>query len=317
MRAKGWMQDAVTMKTHLLRYFVALAEERHFGRAAQRLSITQPPLSVALKTLEQELGAVLMERDAKQVTLTPAGEAFLQEARKVLNQMQRAAEVVRGVAQGAQGRLNIGITGTMIYRQVPEYCRHFQTTRPLVQVCLHETATHDQLQASTDGQLDAGFLNISHAPDLLETLHIGEEPLVCCMPAGHALAGQARIDLQLLRDETFVMFARDVAPANYDNVISCLHHAGIHPNTTHAARQWLTVAALVSAGQGVALVPRCVERAGIAGVTYAPLQGVTVATPAYLAWRRDHTSPLLQAFVRSVQQQVAAHPSAAAENAHD
>lgn len=302
-----WMQDGTTMKTHLLRYFVALAEERHFGRAAQRLSITQPPLSVALKTLEQDFGVVLMERDAKQVTLTPAGEAFLHEARKVLTQMQRAAEVVRGVAQGAEGRLNIGITGTMIYRHVPEYCRSFQATRPLVQVCLHETSTHDQLQAIAGGQLDAGFLNISHAPELLETVLIGEEPLVCCMPTGHPLAGQRSIDLQLLREETFVMFARDVAPANYDNVISCLHQAGIHPNTTHAARQWLTVAALVSAGQGVALVPRCVERAGIAGVQYAPLQGVVVTTPAYLAWRRDHTSPLLKAFVHSVQQQVAMH----------
>lgn len=298
------MQDAVTMKTHLLRYFVALAEELHFGRAAQRLSITQPPLSMALKTLEKDLGVVLMERDAKRVTLTAAGEAFLAEARKVLNQIQHAAQVVRGVSQGWEGRLNIGITGSMIYRRVPAFCQHFQQDRPQAQVCLHETSTRDQLVAIASGQLDAGFLNVSHTPEALEVLPIGAEPLVCCMPASHPLSTQTALDLQLLRNETFVMFAREVAPANYDNVIACLQQFGIHPATSHAARQWLTVVALVSAGQGVALVPRCLEYAGMQGVKFVPLQGVSTSTPAYLVWRKDNASPLLQAFVHSVRQQL-------------
>ena len=113
----GWMQDIAFMKTHLLRYFVVLAEERHFGRAAQRLFITQPPLSTALKTLEEDLGVLLVERDAKHVQLTPAGEAFLLEARKVLAQLQRAADVVRSVAQGMEGRLDVGITGSIEARR--------------------------------------------------------------------------------------------------------------------------------------------------------------------------------------------------------
>lgn len=303
-RAGAWMQDANYMKTHLLRYFVALAEELHFGRAAQRLSITQPPLSMALKTLEQELGVVLMERDAKHVQLTPAGDAFLVEARKVLHQIQRAAEVVRGVAQGAEGRLNIGITGSMIYRHVPQLCQNFQQSRPLVELCLHEISTRDQLAAITNGQLDAGFLNLSRAPEAIDTLAIGDEPLVCCMPSDHPLAQGHSIDLKQLHAATFVMFARDVAPANYDNVIACLQQAGIHPHTTHAARQWLTVVALVSARQGVALVPQCLQRAGMHGVKFLTLEGEQCSTPAYLAWRRDRTSPLLRAFVASVQQQM-------------
>lgn len=298
-----WMQDAVTMKTHLLRYFVALAEERHFGRAAQRLSITQPPLSMALKALEQDLGVVLMERDAKHVSLTPAGTAFLAEARKVLHQIQRAAEVVRGVAQGMEGRLNIGITGSMIYRHVPDFCQQFQQGRPLVELCLHEISTRDQLLAIQEGQLDAGFLNLSPISETLDTLAIGDEPLVCCMPAHHPLAQGNSIDLQLLHDATFVMFSRDVAPANYDNVIACLQQAGIHPQTSHAARQWLTVVALVSTGHWVALVPQCMQRAGMQGVKFLSLQGVECFTPAYLVWRRDRVSPLLQAFVASVRQQ--------------
>ncbi|KOC30619.1 LysR family transcriptional regulator [Comamonas testosteroni] len=296
----------IMMKTHLLRYFVVLAEELHFGRAAQRLCITQPPLSMALKTLEQDLGAVLMERDAKNVRLTPAGEAFLHEARKVLAQLQHAAEVVRGVAQGLQGRLDIGITGSMVYRQVPGFCRAFRAERPLVELCLHEMSTRDQLQAIARGQIDCGFLNIGTPQDDIRTLSIGEEAFVCCLPSEHALAWRAEIDLRELAQDTFVMFAREVAPANYDNVIACLQQAGIHPHTRHAARQWLTVMALVSAGQGVALVPACMQTVGMNGVRFAALRGSRVSTPAVLAWRSQGMPAVLEAFVASVQNLVQA-----------
>jgi DNA-binding transcriptional LysR family regulator len=292
------VQDAISlapyppplMKTHLLRYF---------GRAAQRLCITQPPLSMALKTLEQDLGATLMERDAKNVRLTPAGEAFLTEARKVLAQLQHAADVVRGVAEGMQGRLDVGITGSMVYRQVPDF---FRAERPLVEVCLHEMSTREQLQAIASGQIDCGFLNIGTPPDGLQTLSIGEEPFVCCLPAAHPLARQPDIDLRELARDTFVMFAREVAPANYDNVIACLQHAGIHPHTRHAARQWLTVMALVSAEQGVALVPGCMQRVGMNGVVFVPLRGTQQAmTPAVMAWRADQPAAVLDAFIERVK----------------
>ncbi|QNN57757.1 LysR family transcriptional regulator [Diaphorobacter ruginosibacter] len=290
------------MKTHLLRYFVVLAEERHFGRAAQRLCITQPPLSTALKTLEEDLGVVLVERDAKHVMLTPAGDAFLLEARKVLAQMQRAADVVRSVAQGAEGRLDVGITGSMVYRNVPQYCNAFQLRRPQVELCMHEMSTGEQLRALASGDIDVGFLNIGYPPDELELLPLESETLVACLPQSHALAGDADLDLQQLAHEDFVMFARDVSPANYDNVIACMHQAGIHPRTTHAARQWLTVVALVSTGCGVALVPACMERAGINGVRFVPLRGVRMQTPAIMAWRRNDDRALLSALIETVRE---------------
>lgn len=298
----GWMQDIAFMKTHLLRYFVVLAEERHFGRAAQRLCITQPPLSTALKTLEEDLGVVLVERDAKHVMLTPAGDAFLLEARKVLAQMQRAADVVRSVAQGAEGRLDVGITGSMVYRNVPQYCNAFQLRRPQVELCMHEMSTGEQLRALASGDIDVGFLNIGYPPDELELLPLESETLVACLPQSHALAGDADLDLQQLAHEDFVMFARDVSPANYDNVIACMHQAGIHPRTTHAARQWLTVVALVSTGCGVALVPACMERAGINGVRFVPLRGVRMQTPAIMAWRRNDDRALLSALIETVRE---------------
>lgn len=298
------MQDATLMKTHLLRYFVALAEERHFGRAAQRLCITQPPLSMALKTLEEDLNVVLMERDAKNVRLTTAGEVFLHEARKVLAQMQHAAEVVRSVAAGQEGRLDIGITGSMVYRRVPAFCRAFRAQRPRVELCLREMSTHEQLQAIASGEIDCGFLNIGEPPEGMHTLSIGAEAFVCCLPEDHPQARQERIDLRTLAQESWVMFAREVAPANYDNVITCLQQAGIHPQTRHAARQWLTVMALVSSGQGVALVPDCMRHAGLHGVCFVPLVGVNAVTPAVMAWKAAHTNPLLQALVALVQEQV-------------
>ena len=295
------VQDATLMKTHLLRYFVALAEECHFGRAAQRLCITQPPLSMALKTLEEDLGVVLMERDAKHVRLTPAGEAFLHEARKVLAQIHHAAEVVRGVAAGQQGRLDIGITGSMVYRHVPDFCRAFRAQRPRVELCLHEMSTREQLQGLASGQIDCGFLNIAAPAEGLDAVQLGTEPFVCCLPSDHALAKQGSVDLHQLAHDDFVMFAREVAPANYDNVITCLQQAGIHPNTRHAARQWLTVMALVSAGQGVALVPACMQRVGMHGVRFVQLQGTPVYSPAALAWKAGHNNAVLQAFVALVQ----------------
>lgn len=289
------------MKTHLLRYFVVLAEELHFGRAASRLSITQPPLSVALKSLEQDLGVVLMVRDAKAVTLTAAGQAFLQEARKVLAQMQHAGDVARGMAQGRQGRLDLGMTGSMVYRQVPQWVNGFRQQRPLVEVCLSEMSSQEQLDALRSGRIDAGFVNTTHVGDAFETLAIGSEPLVCCLPQAHALAGLARIELQSLADESFVMFAREVAPANYDNVIACMQDAGIHPRTQHAARQWLTVIALVAAEQGVALVPACMAQTGLRGVSFVPLSRGRASIPACLVWRKAHTNQALQAFVALVQ----------------
>ncbi len=298
----GWMQDIGFMKTHLLRYFVVLAEERHFGRAAQRLFITQPPLSTALKTLEEDLGVVLVERDAKHFTLTPAGDAFLLEARKVLAQLQRAADVVRSVSQGMAGRLDVGITGSMVYRNVPQYCNRFLANRPDVELCMHEMSTGEQLRALASGDLDVGFLNIGYPPDELALLALDSETLVACLPSNHALANEADLDLTQLAHDDFVMFARDVSPANYDNVIACMHQAGIHPRTSHAARQWLTVVALVSTGCGVALVPACMAKAGINDVRFVPLRGVKMLTPAIMAWRKNDDRVLLAALIETVRE---------------
>ncbi len=300
----SWLGHDTQMKTHLLRYFVVLAEELHFGRAAQRLSITQPPLSVAIKALEDDLGVRLLERDAKQVSLTDAGAAFLVEARQVLLQLQRAADVARNVAQGRKGQLAIGVTGSMIYRDVPRVMQAFAQQRPDIDITLHEMSTTEQQSAILRGQLQGGFVNVITPAPGLELWPLVSDTLVCCLPENHSQALQPLIDLRSLADERFVMFVRDVSPANYDNVIACLHNAGIHPRTSHAVRQWLTVIALVAIGQGVALVPSCMQRAGLAGVRFVPLRsdaGASPHTPGAFVWHPQVLSAPLQAFLGVVR----------------
>lgn len=295
------------MKIHLLRYFVVLAEELHFGRAAERLSITQPPLSSALKSLEHELGVQLLERSSKHVALTAAGAAFLGEARLVLERVASARETTLAVAAGLRGRLDVGFTGSMIYRDLPRIVNTFRQRLPDIEVHLREMSSSEQTEALLHGQLHAGFVNASALPAPLASLALPDDTLVCCLPQDHPLANEKAIDLKRLAHETFVMFSRDAAPANHDNVIAVFSRAGIHPRTRHAARQWLTVVALVAAGMGVALVPATIGNAGIRGARLVPLRGRATHTAGLLAWKAGHGLAALESFV-GVAREVVAKP---------
>lgn len=285
------------MKLHLLRYFAVLAEELHFGRAAERLAITQPPLSSGIKALEEELGVRLFERSSKHVELTPAGHAYLAEVRIVLDRVARAGETARAVAAGLQGRLDIGFTGSMVYRDMPRIVRAFGARAPGIEVQLREMSSSEQIEALLHRQLHAGFVNTSTVPPRLACLPLAADHFVCCLPEDHALAHEQSVPLTALAQETFVMFARDVAPANHDNVIALFHRAGIHPHTRHAARQWLTVVSLVALRMGVALVPASLAQAGVQGVRFVPIAGLHHPTVGVLAWHEETDTPALRVFL--------------------
>lgn len=285
------------MKLHFLRYFVVLAEELHFGRAASKLAITQPPLSSAIKSLEEELEVQLLIRDSKHVELTQAGEAFLEEARHVLEQVARASNVAKIVARGMRGRLEIGVTGSLIYREVPAIVKQFNAEMPDVEVVLREMSSADQLNELLRGQIHAGFVNGSTVPPQLACLPMGEDEFVLCLPEDHAKARGRTVDLKQLAHESFVMFSRDVAPANHDNVIAIFSRAGIHPKIAHAARQWLTIVAMVANGLGVSLVPRSLARSGVHGVKFVRIRGEQVQAPAMLVWNPAYKLPTLRSFI--------------------
>jgi DNA-binding transcriptional LysR family regulator len=285
------------MKLHFLRYFVVLAEELHFGRAASKLAITQPPLSSAIKSLEEELEVQLLIRDSKHVELTQAGEAFLEEARHVLEQVARASNVAKIVARGMRGRLEIGVTGSLIYREVPAIVKQFNAEMPDVEVVLREMSSADQLNELLRGQIHAGFVNGSTVPPQLACRPMGEDEFVLCLPEDHAKARGRTVDLKQLAHENFVMFSRDVAPANHDNVIAIFSRAGIHPKIAHAARQWLTIVAMVANGLGVSLVPRSLARSGVHGVKFVRIRGEQVQAPAMLVWNPAYKLPTLRSFI--------------------
>ncbi len=291
-----------TMKLRVLRYFIVLAEELHFGRAADRLAITQPPLSVAIKALEDELGVQLLKRDSKHAQLTEAGSAFLAEARQIMERAERAGDIAKAVAAGLRGRLDIGVTGAMFYREIPSIVKRYEEVVPDMEVSLREMTSAEQINALLHNQVHVGFVNMGTVPPPLASISLDADEFVCCLSSSHPMAKERTVELANLTDEQWVMFARDVAPTYHDNVIAVLSTAGIHPRTRHAARQWLTVVAMVANGMGVALVPSFLTRVGFKGVRFVKLHGLTAGSPASLAWNPGHSSAAVDTFVATSQE---------------
>jgi DNA-binding transcriptional LysR family regulator len=286
------------MKLHQLRYFAVLAKELHFGRAAERLGITQPPLSAAIKALEEELDVRLLLRDSKHVRLTSAGAAFLAEIEQILDRIARASETARAVEEGVRGRIDVAISsGSLFYRELPRIFERYRAVAPGVDLSLREMAGAEQSNAILQGLVHAGFANASHVMPRLECLRLADDAFAICLPAAHPLADAPALTMAQLVDEAFVMFARDVAPANYDNVIAVFNRSGLHPRTIHATRTWQTIVAMVANGMGIALVPSTLARAGTEGVRFVPLDDPYALSPALLAWDPTNKSAALKEFV--------------------
>lgn len=300
------------MKLQYLKYFCVLAEELHFRRAASRLAISQPPLSAAIKSLEDELGAQLLLRNSKMVQLTPAGAAFLVEAREILERVARVGNVVQAADAGLHGRLDIGMAGSLLFREMPEILARFKREMPGVELVLHELSTAEQIEKLLRRQIHAGFLHASSLPAQLKSITLANDVFVVCLPERHRLADQPVLDLRELADEEFVMFSRENAPANHDKVIAIFSRAGIHPRTVHRARIWMTIVSMVAHGSGVALVPSSLAKAGIAGVRFVPFKGAPTLALAMLAWNPGFMPPALAKLTESATRMLkSAKPRAA------
>lgn len=285
------------MELRHLRYFAAVADELHFGRAAGRLAISQPPLSLAIRQLEDELGAKLFERDNKRVALTPAGEAFLDDVRHLLAQSGEAAEHARRVAGGSTGRLRVGFSGSMLYRGLPEAVAAYRSAWPGVVLTLVELNSAEQIDALAHDRLEAGFVHVPQVPDGLDGLLVADEPFVACLPEGHALARSSRLDLRELAADPFVLFARSASPLYYEQVIALCIAAGFRPQVQFEARHWLSVVALVAEGMGVAVVPAAIGASGMHGVRFATLRPSRIQSTSWCVWNPRRRSPARQAFV--------------------
>lgn len=295
------------MELRALRYFVTLADELHFGRAAKRLSMTQPPLSQAIRSLERELGVRLFERTRRKVALTHAGGAFLDEARATLARAAQAIEAAQRADRGEVGRLGVGYIAATAYTLLPLVLRDFSRGFPGVKLELRELTLPQQVEALRRGDADVALLRPPVADAELAAETILQEPFVLALPARHPLSGLRRVPARRLAAEPFVMFPRQPGLVFHDLVMGFCLKNGFTPRVAQEANQTHTVVGLVSAGIGVALVPASTQRIGLAGVAYRPLREATPASRTAVAWRRQDASPVVKAFLdvaRRVAKQV-------------
>lgn len=284
-----------------LRYFVAVAEENHFGRAAVRLHMTQPPLSQTIQALEAMLGTPLFTRTKRSVALTPAGMALLPEARRLLYQASALPDLARRAASGEAGLLSLSFVSSADYSVLPPLLREFRERYPQVQIDLREATTDVQLEDLAQRRIDAGLLIpplSDKAKAEFDYLPVLSEPLILAAPQGiKALHGKNAVALKALADMPLIIFPRRIAPAFHDTILACFRNAGLTPHIGQEAIQMQTIIGLVSAGMGIALVPQSVSNLKRPGVVYKPLLDKTPLVETGLAWRRDNASPVLRAFL--------------------
>lgn len=289
------------MDLRQLRYFVTVAEELHFGHAAEKLNISQPPLSMSIQQLEKSLGVILLLRTNKTVALTSAGAMLYIEARKLLKHAADMEDMAARVALGIEGRLIVGFVGAMLFRGLPEAVAAFQKDNPRVDIVLREMNTAEQIEEVRREQIDVGFIHGGNLAIGIESKPLLEEPFVCCLPSGHRHAQRARIDLRDLADETFVLFPRAVSPHYHDRIVALCINAGFSPHISHEVRHWLTVVSLVGQNMGIALVPQSMQKAGFSQVVYRPLTECNMQSETLCIWHNKERSPALSLFIDAVK----------------
>lgn len=299
------------MELRHLRYFSVLADELHFGRAAQRLAISQPPLSVAIRQLEDSIGARLFERNSKEVRLTSAGLALRESARHLLRQADEIALEARHVAAGLAGRLRIGFVGSMLYRGLPPALKAFQARYPGVHTSLWELNSGEQVAELLHDRLDVGFVHTHRIPSVLSQRLLVSEPFVCCLPAKHRLARRPSVAASDLKDDPFVLFSRAASPDYHERILSICAEAGFYPEVRHEVRHWLAVVSLVSQGLGVALVPEAMRRSALKGASFVPLDKDTTKSDALAVWRPGPRNLLVDGLLEEVAKQLVSADGAA------
>ncbi|MEE4104435.1 LysR substrate-binding domain-containing protein [Pseudomonas viridiflava] len=287
------------MELRHLRYFIAVAEELHFGRAAQVLGISQPPLSQQIQTLEQELGTRLFDRTNRRVELSESGRLFLDEARLVLAQVDKAADVARRAQLGQLGELKVGFTSSApLTSNIPEAIFAFRQAYPQVHLDLTEMTSQQVAAGLEDKSIQVGIMRPLELPDSLDVFELLNEPLIAIMRADHPLAAGSEdgIYMAALAAEPFVFFPRTYGSGIYGQILSLARAAGFNPLITQEAGEPMTMIGLVAAGLGVTVLPAPYRRMRIDGVVYRNLLDPGATSPVWLVKRKDEQSAMARAF---------------------
>ncbi|WP_327315956.1 LysR family transcriptional regulator [Streptomyces sp. NBC_01235] len=284
-----------------LHAFVVLTEELHFGRAATRLGIAQPPLSQQIRRLEDRVGHALFKRSPAGVTLTPAGRELLPAARRALTGLADGLAAARAAGDGRTGRLRVGFAASLALTVLPDLLRTHRDRFPGVHLDLRELTTAPQLTALHEGGIDVGLLRDPPPQDPhLSFRTILTEPFVAVLPTNHPLAAMTTVTLAALSDAPFVLLPREAGPGLHDRITALCATAGFTPHVIQEAAEWLTVCALVEAGLGVSLAPAGIHRIRLKGITFRPVHPSTTHTTVAAAWRTDDGNPLVSGLLATL-----------------
>ncbi|WP_052866782.1 LysR family transcriptional regulator [Streptomyces niger] len=283
------------MELRHLTAFVAVAEELHFGRAAKRLQMAQPPLSQQIRQLEKELGVQLFERNTRSVRLTSAGQSFLDPVRTVLADLDTATRAAKAAGRGEYGRVTIGFAGASTHETLPLLTRAVRAAHPALELVMKgQTYANVALAGVADGSLDLGFVRLPVTQPGVATRVIDEEELVCALPSDHPLARRRRIPIAALADEPFVSFPANAGSTVRDATVRACEGAGFNPRVVQEAPDSYTILALVAAGVGTTLTVTSCQHIQQTGLVYRPLAGPPIRLQAALAWRPDNPSAALR-----------------------
>ena len=285
-----------------LRYFVAVAEELHFGRAARRLNMSQPPLSQQIKELEEQLQASLLRRTSRSVELTFAGRVILERARRILDDVEQLKNAARRAESGQIGELAGGFINSAGYSILPPSIRHFRETHPEVVVRLWELTGFEQTEHLRSRRIDVGFVRGLPASGGIKSEVILREPFILAFPEGHPALAQSEVSLAELKDENFINFPRGNAPAYHEAIIRLCTTAGFVPRIAQEANTIHSAFVFVRAGIGIAILPASALQMRAQGVVFRLPTEAEPKAEMVLAWRSDNTSPVLARFVRAARE---------------
>lgn len=288
------------MELRHLRAFTVLADELHFGRAAERLGIAQPPLSIQIQSLEASLGVRLFDRSRRRVALTEAGRLFLPEALATLAQAERARGIAQRAARGETGRIEVGFAGSAPFNAImPGIINRFRRAWPDVHMVLREIPTNEQLRQLADGSLDVGFIRPGRPEEVAGVAShvVLDEPLLVVLPADHRLAGRQVLSVAELADEPFILQPRAIGTGLYDKVVSLCAATGFRPNVVLEAHQMSTMVVLAATGLGIAIVPEAMRRLQVEGCRFVLIADVGASMVLAVVHRLGDERTIVRRFV--------------------
>jgi DNA-binding transcriptional LysR family regulator len=294
------------MDLRQLRYFVAVAEELHFGHAALRLRVAQPALSRQIQALEKDLLVQLLFRNRRRVQITPAGQVFLERSRQILARADEAVLAAQRAGGGVSGTLNLGFVGSATYDVLPGVLREFLHAAPHVDLTLSEMTVHAQIEALVEKRIDIGLLRLPPKTEGLVFRTIAREPLYVALPSSHRLARLPAVPLPTLSEEPFVLYPDHPRPSWTDYVIGLCQRAGFRPVVVQRTVEIQTTLSLVAAGIGLSIVPKCIGNLQRKDVVFRRLMGVRTRTELLAAYRERDPSPVVQTFLKVLWRSVRA-----------